>query len=64
MACARSRVFCDRVTCLNQGCIVADGSPEDVQSHPHVIRAYLGERARKQSIGKRTLTKGPVRADG
>jgi branched-chain amino acid transport system ATP-binding protein len=54
----------DRVICLNQGRIVAVGSPKDVQSHPDVIRAYLGERTRKQSVGERTLTKGPARADG
>jgi branched-chain amino acid transport system permease protein len=50
----------DRVICLNQGRIIADGSPKEVQSHPDVIRAYLGERTRKPSIGERTLMKGPA----
>jgi branched-chain amino acid transport system ATP-binding protein len=35
----------DRIICLNQGRIIADGSPKEIQSHPDVIRAYLGERA-------------------
>ncbi len=35
----------DRIICLNQGRIIADGSPKEIQSHPGVIRAYLGERA-------------------
>jgi branched-chain amino acid transport system ATP-binding protein len=34
----------DRVICLNQGQIIADGPPSEIQRHPEVIRAYLGER--------------------
>ncbi len=34
----------DRVVCLNQGKIIANGSPAEIQGNPEVIRAYLGER--------------------
>lgn len=34
----------DRIICLNQGRIIASGSPAEIQGNPEVIRAYLGER--------------------
>ena len=34
----------DRVVCLNQGRIIANGTPGEIQRDPEVIRAYLGER--------------------
>jgi branched-chain amino acid transport system ATP-binding protein len=34
----------DRVVCLSQGRIIADGSPADIRRSPEVIKAYLGEK--------------------
>jgi branched-chain amino acid transport system ATP-binding protein len=37
-------VVSDRVVCLSQGRIIAGGTPAEIQAHPEVIKAYLGER--------------------
>ena len=33
---------CDKITCINFGNKIAEGTPEMVSSHPQVLEAYLG----------------------
>ena len=34
--------LCDRITVLNFGQLLANGSPDEIQNNPDVIEAYLG----------------------
>ena len=36
---------CDRITVLNYGKQLADGSPADIRDHSGVIEAYLGTKS-------------------
>jgi branched-chain amino acid transport system ATP-binding protein len=35
----------DRVMALNYGRVIALGTPNEVQTHPEVVRAYIGGEA-------------------
>ena len=35
--------LCDRIQVLDYGSTIAIGTPQEIQQHPDVIRAYLGE---------------------
>jgi branched-chain amino acid transport system ATP-binding protein len=34
--------LCDRITVLNFGRLLAEGAPDEIQTHPEVVEAYLG----------------------
>jgi len=41
--------ICPHIICMNFGAKIAEGTPEEIQNHPEVLSAYLGEDEEEKS---------------
>lgn len=48
----------DRIVVVNKGQVLAQGTPKEIQAHPEVISAYLGESEDCEVASKPSLVKG------
>ena len=35
--------ICEKISVLNYGMLLAEGTPEEIRTNPDVVKAYLGE---------------------
>jgi branched-chain amino acid transport system ATP-binding protein len=35
--------ICPHIVCMNFGAMIAEGAPDEIQRHPEVLKAYLGD---------------------
>jgi len=49
--------ICERIIVMNQGEVLADGSPSEIRSDQTVIKAYLGSQSQAEASGSDTREK-------